>query len=107
MFSSDLDVSIPDYGPASWGNRTPILWNTALQYDIAKYVWPEFEFNYSYWPDGLREGRSQLYMTPGFIFGRVPLSSRFGLTVGAGYQMANTSKPNNDHAFISNARLRF
>ena len=107
MFSSDLDVSIPDYGPASWGNRTPILWNTALQYDIAKYVWPEFEFNYSYCPDGLREGRSQLYMTPGFIFGRVPLSSRFGLTVGAGYQMANTSKPNNDHAFISNARLRF
>jgi len=102
-----LGVSIPDYGAASWGNGTPILWNTALQYRVAKYVWPEFEFNYTYWPDGLREGRSQLYVTGGVLFGRVPLGSRVGLTFGGGYQMAVSSKPNNDHAFILTARLPF
>jgi hypothetical protein len=104
---STFGVSIPDYGAASWGSGTPLLWNTALQYHVAWKLWPELEFNYTYWPDGQREGRSQLYITPGVVLGRLHVWRTAGFTVGLGYQTAVTSRPNNDHALILTARLPF
>lgn len=104
---STLGVSIPDYGAAAWGTGTPILWNTALQCRVARYFWPEFEFNYTYWPEGAREGRSQLYLTPGIAIGRFPIWERLAVTVAAGYQLAVTDRPTNDHALIVSARLPF
>jgi hypothetical protein len=48
------------------------LWNTAFQYHFLQYFWPELEVNYEYWPNGEHQGLSQVLLTPGIIFGRLP-----------------------------------
>ena len=42
----------------------PVLINTAFQYHIFEYLWPELEVNYEYWPNGEHEGLSQVLLTP-------------------------------------------
>ena len=49
---------------------TSLASNVALQYHPSKYFWPEFEFNDTYWFDGERGGKDQLFVTPRIIFGR-------------------------------------
>jgi hypothetical protein len=104
---SSLGVTVPDYGAARWGNGTPVLWNTTFQGHFMRYLWPELEFNYTWWPDGLREGRSQLYLTPGIVLGKFPIWRRLSAVVGAGRQTAVTSHPVNDHAWILSVRAPF
>jgi hypothetical protein len=106
-FQSTLGVSIPDNGSDSKGAGTPILWNTAFQYRVAKIVWPEVEFNYTDWPNGKHNGIDQLFVTPGVVIGRIPIAGRLGLTIGAGYQVAATDKPLYSNNFILTARLPF
>ena len=74
----------------------PILWNTAFQYHFAEYFWPELEVNYTYWPNGIHTGLSQVLLTPGIIFGRFKIGQDtptrpVNLIVGAGYQFAVTA----------------
>jgi hypothetical protein len=86
----------------------PIALNTAFQYHVAKVLWPEFELNYTYWPDGARRGKSQLYVTPGIVFGRFPLIDRLRLIVGIGYQLAVAPvNPAFDHNWILSVRTAF
>jgi len=106
-FQSTLGVSIPDNGSDSKGAGTPILWNTAFQYRVAKIVWPEVEFNYTDWPNGKHNGMDQLFVTPGIVIGRIPIAGRLGLTIGAGYQFAVTDKPLYHNNFVLTARLPF
>lgn len=62
--------------------------NTAFQYHLATYFWPEFEVNYTWWPDGPKEGKNQVYLTPGVGIGRFHLFDRTSLILGLGYQIA-------------------
>lgn len=64
--------------------------NTTFQYHFGTYFWPELEVNYTWWPDGPKEGKNQVYLTPGLVFGRIPLFDRTKLIVGAGYQIATS-----------------
>ena len=94
---------------------TAIVTNLALQYHVAEYFWPEFEFNNTYWTDGPRGGKNQLFVTPGLILGRFPIYGRARFIIGAGYQIAVTPKltttpvltPVYNHAWILTARLAF
>jgi hypothetical protein len=94
---------------------TSIVTNVALQYHLAKYLWPEFEMNHTYWADGLRGGKNQIFLTPGIIFGRFNIHDRLNLIVGGGYQFAVSPKltptpvltPAYDHAWILTTRLSF
>jgi hypothetical protein len=95
---------------------TSLVWNTALQYHFAAVLWPELEFSLTHWFDGLRAGHTQVFMTPGLIFGRFPLfGSRARLIFGAGYQLAITPAqlytpaltPIYNHAWIATARVAF
>jgi hypothetical protein len=106
-FQSTLGFAIPDYGAASWGGGTPVLWNTALQYRLLKVLWPEVELNYTYWPEGVHEGKSQAFITPGLILGRFPIWERVGFTLGVGAQIAVTDRPLYNHSIIISARLPF
>jgi|ERR1700693_908797 len=106
-FQSTLGVSVPENGGARTGTGTPLLWNTAFQYRAMKYFWPELEANYTYWPNGKHEGLNQLFLTPGLIMGRIPITGRLGLTIGAGCQFAVTDKPLYDQNFILTVRLPF
>jgi hypothetical protein len=89
--------------------------NVAFQYHIAKYLWPEFEVNDTYWSGGERHGKNQVLLTPGIIFGRFLLGGRFKGNFGVGYQYAVsptlTKKPvltpTLNSAWIFTARLSF
>jgi hypothetical protein len=102
---STVGVTVPNGGLARLG--MPVAYNTALQYRIMEYLWPEFEVNYTWWPDGQRKGQSQVYLTTGLILGAIPIHDRIGVAIGAGYQVAVTKLPTNNHAVVLTARIPF
>jgi hypothetical protein len=108
----NVQVNLSEQFPLS-GNQAaqnfgkPVLANLVAQYQLWDYVWPEFELNFTWWPDGLRQGNTQLFLTPGVIFGPLPLKDRFKFAVGAGYQFAVTPAPVFNSSFILTARLSF
>ena len=65
-----------------------IVTNVTLQYHLGRYLWPEIEGNSTYWTNGPRQGKNQLFVTPGVVLGRFPLAGRSKLIVGLGYQFA-------------------
>lgn len=106
-FQSTIGTSVPENGGARTGSGTPILSNTAFQYRLSKYFWPEVETNYTYWPNGKHKGLNQLFITPGLIIGRIPIAGRLGLTIGAGCQVAVTDEPIYHRNIVVSARLPF
>lgn len=102
---STLGVTFPNGGEDRLG--WPVAWNTAFQYHIFKYLWPELETNYTWFAKGTRTGQSQLFLTPGILFGRLPIHDRVGLTFGAGYQVAVTRNPSYNHAVVLSMRIPF
>jgi len=106
-FQSTLGVTIPDNGAVKTGNGTPILFNTALQYKIDRFFWPEVEANYTFWPNGKHDGLNQLFLTPGLLLGRFPIYKRVGLTVGVGCQFAVTDNALMHRNVILTGRIPF
>jgi hypothetical protein len=102
---STVGVTFPSGGLARLG--MPVAWNTAFQYHPYHYFWPEFETNYTWYPDGEHKGKSQLYLTPGLILGRFPLFWRVRAVVGAGFQVAVTKYNGYHNAWVLTARLPF
>jgi hypothetical protein len=94
---------------------TSIVTNVAFQYHLSKYLWPEFEVNYTYWADGQRSGKNQVFLTPGVVLGRFEISKYKSLVVGVGYQFAISPKPTAqpvltpvyDSNWIGSVRLSF
>jgi hypothetical protein len=66
----------------------PVLWNVAAQYHLWDVLWPELEANSTWYPDGEKAGKTQVFLTPGVIFGRFPIADRVKMIIGAGYQFA-------------------
>ena len=66
----------------------PVLVNVTGQLHLLDFLWPELEANSIWWPDGSKEGKTQLFLTPGLILGRFPVHDRVRLIVGAGYQFS-------------------
>lgn len=104
-FQSTVGVSLPNGGLKRLG--MPVAYNTAFQYRFMKYFWPQFEVNYTWWPNGQREGESQVFLTPGLVVGTIPIHARIGIAIGAGYQVAVTRQPAYNHAAILSARVPF
>lgn len=102
---STAGISLPDGGLQRLG--MPLAWNTTFQYRVLKYFWPEFEVNYTWYPNGEREGETQVYLTPGLVIGRIPIHDRIGLTIGAGYQVAVTQNPKYYHNVVFSGRIPF
>jgi hypothetical protein len=102
---STIGIAIPDDGAASLG--TPLLVNTAFQYHVLRLLWPQLELNYTAWPNGEHGGRSQLFLTPGIVLGRLPIHERLGLTLGVGYQSALTHYSLYRRRILLSVRLPF
>jgi hypothetical protein len=98
-------IALPDGGLQRLG--MPVAWNTAFQYQFFKFLWPDFEVNYTWWPNGEREGQTQAFLTPGLVVGRFPIHNRIDLTLGAGYQVAVTNHPAYNHSVVLTARIPF
>jgi hypothetical protein len=107
-FQSTLGLSLPtDHGTDPTGPGTPLAFNTAFQYKVGTVIWPELEANYTYYPDGEHEGKEQLFLTPGVLFGRFPIWQRLAMTTGLGYQFAVTKKPLYYNNFLVTVRFPF
>jgi len=104
-FQSTFGVTFPNGGGDRLG--TPAAWNTAFQYRLFKYFWPEFETNYTWFSTGEHTGKNQLFLTPGLIIGRLPILERVGATFGAGIQVAVTKYNSYHNAWILTARIPF
>jgi hypothetical protein len=96
-----------------------IAWNNTIQYRAAKtgparLLWPELEFNSSFYEGGPNDGKIATFATPGLIIGRIPLThdatgkpGRLGLTFGAGDQIALTHFHTYNLGLILTARIPF
>ncbi len=104
---STFGVSIPDNGASPEGSGAPLQINTALQYRLINVLWPEIEVNYTYWGGGEFAGKSQVFLSPGFLLGRFPIWNRVGVTIGLAYQVALTDTPLFNHNFILSMRIPF
>lgn len=102
---STFSVTLP--GGALDRLGTPLAWNTAFQYRVLRKLWPELEMNSTFWPNGARSGKNQVFLTPGLVAGRFHLWKRTGLTIGAGMQIAATRFHTYDHNLILTVRLPF
>jgi hypothetical protein len=79
-----------------------LTWNNSLQYRVFKKIWPETEFNFTYYYQGSPCGQTLLYVTPGIVLGRFHLWDRLVVTVGTGYEIAATSfHPTNQVPILS------
>jgi hypothetical protein len=106
-FQTTLGFSIPDNGFVKTGAGNSLVSNTALQYHIDKFFWPELEFNYTWYPTGEHQGLNQLLMTPGLVIGRIPIAGRVGLTVGLGCQFPVTDEELVHRNVILTGRIPF
>jgi hypothetical protein len=98
-------VALPTGGAETLGR--PISSNTTLQYRVLGKLWPEVEINSTFWRDGAKAGRNQVYVTPGLIVGRIPLNRRVALVFGAGFQIAATRYHAYSHAAVFTFRVPF
>jgi hypothetical protein len=108
-----VGVAIPTAHEDTIG--TSVSTNVALQYHFLKYFWPELEVNWTWWADGQRGGKNQVFLTPGIIFGRFQLVGRVNAIVGVGYQSAVSPTltktpvltPMYNHAWVLTSRITF
>jgi hypothetical protein len=96
----------------STGLGHTITWNNAVQYHVgrsgrSRFLWPEVEFNSSFYKGGANNGKSQAFATPGIIIGRIPLHNRTGFTFGAGEQIALTHSHTYNHSLVLTVRIPF
>ncbi|HTV39261.1 MAG TPA: hypothetical protein VMF08_01690 [Candidatus Sulfotelmatobacter sp.] len=104
---STLGFSIPDNGFVHTGAGNSLVWNTAFQYRVKKYFWPEVEANYTWWPTGEHQGLNQLLITPGLVIGRIPIYGRVGMTFGLGCQFPVTDQGTIHRNVILSGRIPF
>jgi hypothetical protein len=87
----------------------PVNWNTALQYRVRAYFWPEVEVNSIFFRGGPNDGKVQAFVSPGMMVGKIKFSSspknRLGLFFGVGEQIAFTQYHAYNHAVSFTARI--
>lgn len=98
-------VALPTSDEAQIGRTYP--WNNAFQYHLSRKFWPEAEVNYTHFQDGPNSGKTQVFLTPGLVIGRLHIWKRVALTVGGGFQIATTHFHTNNHNGIFSVRLPF
>ncbi len=107
---TNLGGTLPTGNTATTG-RT-ITSNTAAQYHLGKYLWPELEINSTAWYGGTHDGKVQTFLTPGIMTSKFALhpqesKSRTGFAAGFGFQTAVTSYHTYNHSLIFTGRFLF
>jgi hypothetical protein len=98
-------VALP-IGDTNLVGRNYILNNT-FQYRLLRKIWPEVELNSIFFQEGDHDGKTQNFVTPGLVVGRLHLWNRVGFTVGGGFQIATTHFHTNNHNGILWVRFPF
>ncbi|MBI3567823.1 MAG: hypothetical protein HY084_06420 [Gemmatimonadetes bacterium] len=100
-----LGVTEP-VGSTSAIGRT-YIWNHTFQFHALEKVWPELEVNQAWFSGGRNDGKSQTFLTPGVVIGRLPVTEAVGLTVGVGVQIAVSAFHTANHNYILSLRAPF
>ncbi len=106
---STLGASLPVEDTAKLGRS--IAWNTALQAHVAKYFWPEVEFNSTFYKGGANDGKRQVFATPGLLAAHKlkpeDEHSRLAVCAGAGMQIATSQFHTYNHEIAVTTRFLF
>jgi hypothetical protein len=100
-----IGVNLPVTGGKLMGR--PTVFNTAVDYRIKGRVWPMVEQNSTFWSGGTLNGKKQVFLTPGVVFGPFPVVGRLRFGVGAGVQIAVTQFHQYNHRWILSIRFPF
>jgi hypothetical protein len=116
-YVTTLGGSLPVSNAHSLGRV--ITWNNVAQYRVGAHGFtnllvPELEINSSFYHGGPDDGKIATFVTPGIVFGRIPLShevsgkpGRRALTLATGEQIAVTHFHTYNHGLIVSVRLPF
>jgi hypothetical protein len=106
---STIGASLPVEDTTKLGRS--IVWNTALQAHVAKYFWPEVEFNSTFFKGGPNDGKNMVFATPGLLAThklRPGIErSRLAVCAGAGMQIATSQFHTYNHEIAVTTRLLF
>ncbi len=106
---STIGASLPVEDTAKLGRS--IVWNTALQAHVAKYFWPEVEFNSTFYKGGANDGKNMVFATPGMLFTHKLRPdnehSRLAMCAGAGEQIATSQFHTYNHEIAVTTRFIF
>ena len=102
---SVFGANLPAGDTAKLGRQ--LLWNTAFQYQAGWRLWPELEVNSTFYETGPHARDKQVFLTPGFGFGRVRVGGRFRFSSAAGMQIAATPFHTYNHRWIFSERFSF
>jgi hypothetical protein len=102
---STLGVGVPVGDAGKLG--TPFSYNTAFQYVVLKKIWPEVEINGTVFPNGPNAGKTQIFLSPGLMFGKLHLWRRLGFAMGGGVQIAATHFHTFNHNRVLTLRFPF
>ena len=106
---SSLAVTLPTGHTAR--NGRPIAWNTVAQYRVNRFVWPEVEFNSTFYHGGANDGRIQAFVTPGVMVSKIKFNresnSRLAFIFGGGMQIATSDYHSYNHGLVATGRISF
>lgn len=109
----DIQSSIGGLLPTHSANvigRT-VVWNTVAQYKVGKMFWPELESNASYYFLGPHDGKTQTFVTPGLMIGKMKFredpKDRLALFLGGGMQIATSHYHAYNHGLVFTSRVSF
>ena len=89
-----------------------IATNSAFQYHLQKYIWPEVEINSTAYYGGTKDGKVQTFVSPGLMLGKYAMhpkdeKSRLGVAAGVAFQDAATHYHTYNHSLIFTGRFLF
>jgi hypothetical protein len=106
---SSIAMTLPTGHTAKSGR--PIAWNAVAQYRATRLIWPELEFNSTFYRGGPNDGRTQAFVTPGVMINKIKLSresnNRLAFIFGGGMQIETSEFHRYNHAIIVTGRISF
>ena len=88
-----------------------VTWNTTAQARIGKIFWPEIEVNSNYYHEGANNGKTQTFVSPGFMVSKINFrhtpGNRLALIFGSGFQIATSTFHSYNHAYVFTSRFAF
>ncbi len=105
---STLGANLPVHDTRALGRS--IVWNITGQAHLAKFYWPQLEFNSTYFKGGPNDGKTQTFATPGLLISHRlggERSGRLAVCGGAGEQIATSNFHSYNHGVVVTTRLLF
>lgn len=105
VYQGTFGADLPSAQTAILGRR--LILNNAVQYRGWGKFWPEMELNSNFYNEGPKDGKKQVYLTPGVSAGRFLVYRHLQLTLGAGMEIAVTHFHAYAHQAVFTVRLPF